>query len=301
MQKIAIVSHAAGGAEIISNWAYSQNAKFYFVLDGQAVSIFRKKFGDIKIYRLDEAINIADWVLCGSSWNSDLEKRGVFYSKELKKKVIVYLDHWICYEERLTFNGKYNLPNQIWVADQYGFKMAKNIFKDIPIINVGNMYIKNQLSKIKNRSENQVFQLGLKRKKILFVAENIRTHAFLYHKNDRYWGYTEEEALLYFLENIEKIYNQIESIKIRLHPSDEEGKYNWILKIKKYKNIFISSKSQDLIDEIINADLVVGCETMAMVLALHAKKEVISCIPPNGRRCILPHKEIKHLRDLVDK
>ena len=296
MEKIAIICHAAGGAEIISNWAVAQNATFYFVLSGPAVSIFRKLFGDIKILKIEEAIKNSDWTLCGSSWNSDLEKKAVLYAKELKKKVIVFLDHWICYEERLTFKGKSNLPSQIWVTDNYAYNIAREIFKKISIINVGNQYLDNQILKIKkiNKSDSDY-----KVSKILFVAENIREHAFLYHKDEKYWGYTEEEALIYFLDNIGKLKNRIEKITIRLHPSDKKGKYDWILNMKKYKNIFISSNKNELIYEINNCDLVVGCETMAMVLALHANKEVISCIPPKGRRCILPHKEIKYLNHLI--
>ena len=81
MEKIAIICHAAGGAEIISNWAVSQKATFYFVLSGPAISIFRKLFGDIKIYKIEEAVNNSDWTLCGSSWDSDLEKKAFFYAK----------------------------------------------------------------------------------------------------------------------------------------------------------------------------------------------------------------------------
>ena len=50
-----------------------------------------------------------------------------------------------------------------------------------------------------------------------------------------------------------------------------------------------------------DADVVVGCETMAMVVALHVGKRVISCIPPRGGICKLPHSGIEHLQNLVEK
>ena len=47
------------------------------------------------------------------------------------------------------------------------------------------------------------------------------------------------------------------------------------------------------------ADVVVGCASMAMVVGLLAKKRVICSIPPGGRMCALPQKGIEHLQVLV--
>ena len=38
---------------------------------------------------------------------------------------------------------------------------------------------------------------------------------------------------------------------------------------------------------------------MAMVIALIAGKQVVSVIPPGGRSCVLPYKEIKHLQHMI--
>ncbi|MGC9384846.1 MAG: hypothetical protein ACP5D6_09625, partial [Kosmotogaceae bacterium] len=56
---------------------------------------------------------------------------------------------------------------------------------------------------------------------------------------------------------------------------------------------------QTLFEEISQSQVVVGCETMAMVIGLLAQKRVISCIPPCGRPCSLPQKEIEHLSELI--
>ena len=37
---ISIISHDAGGAEIISSWAKQQNRNFFYVLEGPALKIF---------------------------------------------------------------------------------------------------------------------------------------------------------------------------------------------------------------------------------------------------------------------
>ena len=59
-----------------------------------------------------------------------------------------------------------------------------------------------------------------KRKKlnILYVCEPISEHALKQHGNENYWGYTETDALKYFLENFNIFHKPINSIIIRLHP-----------------------------------------------------------------------------------
>ena len=44
--------------------------------------------------------------------------------------------------------------------------------------------------------------------------------------------------------------------------------------------------------------IVVGCESMAMVVALMAGKSVYSSIPSGGRNCTLPHEGIIKMKDL---
>ena len=63
-------------------------------------------------------------------------------------------------------------------------------------------------------------------------------------------------------------------------------------------NIVILSNKDDLIDCILSNDIIVGMESMALVVALLSEKNVYSAIPPTGRACILPHKEIIHLSRL---
>ena len=53
--------------------------------------------------------------------------------------------------------------------------------------------------------------------------------------------------------------------------------------------------------QILEADVVVGCESMGLEIALLARKRVISSIPPGGRPCSLKSKNIEHLQELVKK
>ena len=63
--------------------------------------------------------------------------------------------------------------------------------------------------------------------------------------------------------------------------------------------IIAESSNKTLLEQIIEADIVVGCESMGMVVGLLAKKRVISSIPKEGRSCSLPQSNIEHLQILV--
>ena len=72
---VAIVSHDAGGAEILSCWLSEQKEPYCLVLEGPAIKVFERNVGNIEITDLNEAISKSDWVLCGTSWQSSLEKK----------------------------------------------------------------------------------------------------------------------------------------------------------------------------------------------------------------------------------
>ena len=104
---------------------------------------------------------------------------------------------------------------------------------------------------------------------------------------------------MFFLKNINKISNNVQKIKIRLHPSDKQTKYNAI--IKKFKHLPVEiSKTKSLLKDINQSSKIFGCETMAMVIALMAKKKVFCTIPPHSKsKCSLPYKSIQYLRSLI--
>lgn len=101
---IAVVSHDAGGAEILSSWLVRCSESYCLVLDGPAKAIFQRKLGANKITPLSEAIGQCDWVLCGTSWQSNVERRAIALAKSEGKTVVAFLDHWVNYSER--FQGK---------------------------------------------------------------------------------------------------------------------------------------------------------------------------------------------------
>jgi hypothetical protein len=291
---VALVCHDAGGAEILSSWAKLQSEEYCMVTEGPARKIFDRKLGIGESLELEQAIQKSDWLLCGTSWQSDLEKRAVNLCRRSGKKVISYIDHWVNYPERFIIEGRLVLPDEIWVGDIDAEKIATNAFPDTPIVLQNNPYFSELQAQLENIIRTQT-EKDLKT--ILYVCEPISEHALLQHGDKHYWGYTEEEALIFFLENVAVLGVKVKEIQVRPHPSEESSKYLWSSVNQKF-NVVIGGK-RSLIEEIAAADIIVGCESMAMVVALLDHKRVISSIPPGGKACGLPHKAIEHLQNLT--
>lgn len=304
MSRIALVAHDAGGAELITSWAiHAENRGNEFLSSamGPAIEIFSHNLKGFRNLNLPEAISNADWVLTATSWQSDHEKIALELAFHLGKHTAVFLDHWNYYEERLIFNGRQLLPKEIWVADEYAFRISSRLFLESKILLKSNMYLARVKQEIK-RAEKDLYQeqgnlLNHKGLRILYVAENIDEHALRAFGDASHWGYNEKDAFMCFLHNIKNIQDNIASISIRQHPSHSCHAYNWT---KKESQLITSTYStQSLVDDIVSSDIVVGVESMAMVIALIAGRKVYSCKPPGVEKCILPHAEIEHISDIV--
>lgn len=290
---LAVVSHDAGGAEILSSYVLQQKIDCFYVLGEPARQIFQRKLDGVNTLPLDKAVSQATSILCGTSWQSDLEYKAIKLARKLGKPSVSFLDHWVNYRERFTRSGELYVPDAIWVGDSMAEKLVKTVFPSHPIRLVENPYfyeIRQELSANALGSNSDVIN-------VLYVCEPIREHALQQHGDEYYWGYVEEDALRFFLSNLSLLSNSVASIKIRLHPSEAIKKYNWVL--SEFDLPIEICSDQTLIKQISSSVIVAGCESMAMVVALLAGKRVISSIPPGGRPCVLPHLEIEKLQDIL--
>ncbi len=292
---IAVVSHDAGGAEILSSWLCHSAEQFCLVLDGPAINIFKRKLGCCTIIPLSHAIRQSDWILCGTSWQSNLERTAIMQAKAEGKKVIAFLDHWVNYAERFQENGVSLYPDEIWVGDIDAERIAQKFFSDLPIVLQSNPYLQDLQFEVDALTSKESCASDAS---VLYVCEPIREHALLQYGNERYWGYTEEDALNYFMNNINALGCSVNSIKVRPHPSESRNKYDWI-KAQHPSLVIEIGGDKTLLEEIAESGVVVGCESMAMVVGLIAIKRVISSIPPGGKSCSLPQSAIEHLQVLI--
>lgn len=294
---IAMISHDAGGAEILSSYVRQQGFDSLYVLEGPARKIFERKLGPIESVPLEEAIRQSASILCGTSWQSDIELNAIKLARTLGKRSIAFLDHWVNYRDRFVRSGEIIFPDEIWVGDVMAEAMAKEIFPNLLVTLVDNPYvqdIRQELAAIQTHRLPNPNSIS-----ILYVCEPLSEHALMRHGDAHFWGYVEEEALRYFLSNSSALGKPIERILIRPHPSEPIEKYSWAQ--QEFDLPIKMGGTHTLLEEISESDFVVGCESMAMVVALLAGKRVISCIPPGGRACVLPHAEITSLQSILEK
>jgi len=292
---VAVICHDSGGAEILSSYLARSSIPPLLVLDGPAVGVFERKLRGIEQTHLDDALNRAAWVLAGTSWQSDLEWNAIERARRAGRFTVAFLDHWINYEERFVRRGQRVLPDEIWVGDQYAAEIARATFASHSIKVLENPYfedVRREFAALKVANSPRHFA-----KRVLYVCEPMREHGLRHYGDERYFGYVEEEAVQYFLDHVNGIAPRVERVVIRSHPSEPAGKYAWTLQQRRFKVEL--SRNGPLIGEIAAADVIVGCESMAMVVALIGGKRVISAIPPGGRSCALPHPQIEKLQELI--
>lgn len=292
-----VVSHDAGGAEILASYVLREGGDWLFVLEGPARNVFTRRLGEVACYSLADAIEACDEVLTGSSWQSDLEWRAIGAAHCAGKPVVTFLDHWVNYRERFIRAGIEHLPDVILVGDHYAKVAARRVFPAIEVMLVINPFfedLKHEFSLCYEEARSGAERRGLR---VLFASEPISEHALLSHGNPRHWGYTEFDAIRYLHGGVTALGGHVESLVIRPHPAEEVGKYDSL--IAELQPLARLGGDMPLISEIMKSDVVVGCESMAMVVALIAGRRVVSAIPPGGRPCILPHREIEALSELI--
>lgn len=291
----AVVCHDAGGAEILSSYVRQQGLACSYALAGPALKIFERKLGALHLRPLAEAIQSSNWLLCGTSWQSELEWDAIQIAREMGKKTVAFLDHWRNYHERFIRGGEEHLPDEIWVGDGLAESIARQIFPKVKICLVENPYfndLKRELGQLSHPRERIACNL-----KVLYVCEPVREHSLRAYGHERHWGYTEEDALRYFLSNISPAIGPVERIVMRPHPSEPPAKYDWAK--REFSLPIESGGGKTLLEDIVECDVVVGCQSVAMVVGLLAGRRVISCVPPGGKPCGLPQSEIESLHDLM--
>lgn len=289
VSQAAIVAHDAGGAEVLSSLLRRLGSDCPCVLAGPAVSVFSRKLPDARRADLRQALDCSNWLLCGTGWQSEFEIDAIDAARAAGKSVVAFLDHWVNFRARFVRGERVSLPDEVWVADEHAEALAKVELPEVAVRRVADPYLADMRDQCAREGAGRAGAASA-----LFVCEPLREHAQRQHGDERHWGFVEEEALRYFLTQLPGIQPSVERLVIRPHPSEPVDKYDWAASESPVP--VVRGGTRSLVEEIADAALVVGCESMALVVALVAGKRVLSCIPPGGKPCVLPHPEIEFLR-----
>ena len=137
---ICLVSHDAGGGELLSSWAKNNRGVFLYNIKGPALRIFKKKFKNFKNSNQKIIKKKTNIFITGTSKKSTHELSFIKYAKKRKIKSISIIDHWVNYKERFSRNNQEILPDEIWVTDKIALNLAKKIF-NIRVILKRNYYL----------------------------------------------------------------------------------------------------------------------------------------------------------------
>ena len=260
MEKIVgIVAHDAGGANILASYCRHNQGNYRYMLQGPAKSIFFEALSIESEQNLPKFLAECDSFICGTSGSADLERKVIRNAKILQKHTKVILDHWVNYRERFEIEGNLVLPDQLIVVDNFAFTIAKEIFPKIPIQRINNLYLEDFLSQYGKIKKNKASK---RRSEILYLSEGFNEYAV----KDTYGLEKDLSYFEKFLEIKEKYFDNSLEVRVRLHPSEDLSKFDMYKSI--YGDILRADPNVDLTLDLINANVVVGVRSMALVLAV---------------------------------
>ncbi|MCX6950811.1 MAG: hypothetical protein NTV51_01290 [Verrucomicrobia bacterium] len=293
-RELAVVAHDAGAANFILGWLEDRpDLDLRLCAAGPAARLFALAWPGRPLRALPEALRGARALLSGTSGpHSTVEHDARRSARRLGVPSIGVIDHWVNYRERFERNGTTELPDELWVADEYAERLARTLFDPALVHRQTNRYLEKLAARaLAAATPHPGFQ------HVLYVLEPMRST----------WGRGDQpgefQALDYFLSHWAHLGWDVARTRLRLrpHPSEEPGKYLGWLRALPERPGFAGveaglDSTADLTASLGWADHVVGCESFALTAALAAGRRAYSSLPPWAPPCRLPHTGIIHLR-----
>lgn len=266
---IGVVCNDAGAAEIISEILSklrdSHDIKVHAT--GPAISIFRRNGFIALSVPLHLLILKSEVVLTGTGWQTDLESKSILLAKSALKPCYVVLDHWQNFRLRFrSLDGTFTFPNKILVTNLLAFQMAQKEIPEVKIILIPDLYIESLL----------------KRHTLANKNENDSSDHVLYLSDGQPYSIASIYSQTKQIQKIADLKKEIESfgqvslneLWIRPHPSDDTNDNPF----SKVGEISIAIRKGELLNQLINAPLIIGTDSMAMYVAMRLGKRVLTLI-----------------------
>lgn len=287
---VLVIAHDAGAAEIIVAHLVHERDKLviHAFIAGPAVLVFRREGipykkapnGKAKIMELLRKHADVDLVLLGTGWMTSIESDALKAVKQLGMKHAVYLESWVNYRERFGYperGWRKNLPDEIWVGDREAFSMAQKYFPKTRLRYIPNRYFMKMVARYKEEKA----KLTSRPDAILFLSDST----------------PESDVALRKLLDFLLLSPKAKNLVVRLHPADPKDRYNELLARYKTKIRLKVSREKDIVRNLISARLVIGTETVALVVALLVGVKTVSLVS-KGKRPQLPFPEIVRVQNI---
>lgn len=258
-QKVLVVTHDAGGSEIIGAYVRKNRAtkEFRVFTNGPGARVFRRlgvPFSRIrddrgaikKVVERNTDCNLALLALPG--WMTRIELTALEESKRAGIRTVVYLEDWTAYRERLghTVRDWRYLPDELWAGDKAALRIARKEFARLPV-------------SIK-LVPNEYFRSVTARYRALRKKYTTRSILFL----SSAWG---TSAVFSDLLKLLSANNINAPVRIRFHPADDRTRYDHLIRRHRGSITIEKSKEKDVTEDLARARIVVGNRTVALVLS----------------------------------
>ncbi len=286
--KILVVTHDAGGSEIIAAFVKKNfnKKKFEIYTAGPGAKIFRRENipfrrapqEEKKLSQIITKHDDASLVLLGTGWMTKIESLALAEAKKNHIKTAVYLESWSNFRERFGYPKKgweNNAPDEVWVGDRPAQKIADRFFPHTLVRLVQNEYFAEAKRLFKELKKG-----APPAKCVLFLSDAVPGT---------------EEIFEEFLAEISTRSNEYH-IRIRFHPADDRTRYDPIILRYIGKIKIEKSKEKNLAHDLLYARQVVGTETVAMVVSLTCGVPTISISNLGKKVAPLPFEGIIRVR-----
>lgn len=283
-KNLVFCSHDAGGAELLSSFIVANELTGKFLLSGPAIKVFHSKDLPIDENQID-SLKAETLILFSSTGTTDFEYANMSIARKLDARAFVILDHWVNYNERFQRRGEKVTPDLILVVDEYAFDIAKRIFPINEIILTNNYFLENIKRDFRNLDEKTIEY------DYVFMCESQSKDSTieLALENDNV------QQMKYFFDYLSSIGENNSRILVRPHPSDLDKDYTSIVP-KTFPCVTISSK-QSLQEILRISNVIVGCNSMALVIADAVGKTVFTALE-DPDKCYLPIRGIRLLSEM---
>ncbi len=288
-----VVSHSAGGADLLSSWVRRNPGSYNFYLSGPAVNIFSQKLGLEFSPKQMLSAEGADRIFTTISWESDWELEAIIIAQEANVPVILVLDHWVNFEERLQRFNRIPFPDELWVTDHRALELlGKSAFTG-PAKIIGNLASEDIVAEVGEKTAS--FPNQQPRKRVLFLGENLSRSVDGKADPGSYQKSEEVLALSTLIRHLVGTSRDLTTLRVRPHPTETMAKYDGVLQRLDADNIEIEVSSHRLADDLVWASHVFGISSMGLVHAVLSGRPTTSISSDPDKDFSLSHFPIERM------
>jgi hypothetical protein len=271
----AIVSHDAGGAEVLSGYLKENPLELpLYYLKGPAVKVFMNRGLIDNSYKFNRNWDYRIGHLIASmSWRDGITEAMILEAKKNKIPTEIILDSWYDYSSRFGFpdaGWKNNLPDQLIICDDIAEKIIKNqnLEKICKIKKVKNFHFQDLLREYELIYKNN----SIADEYLLFLSSPIAETKEKNLKELACTTVTKRDLL----QDILAICREKQlKVKIRLHPSEDRGQIKFAYG-SMLDGVVIGDKKSTLLEDLHSAKYVIGFSSLVLIFASLIGKTAIS-------------------------